>query len=195
MSNVKFTGEADFRQVERSYEELARRTAKVEAENAKLKQRVTEQGGAYDKTRTKAGGLMNSLKGFLPIASVVGGVTMAAQQLGAAMQFVQQETEKAKSSMMGMQDSSRVLNQVARDTKDFQQLQTRADDAAERYGVDRDVAANVLFSARSEGWEQDYESVIASNQVVDPIAARRESPVKSPGCSPAKPFRRWKLST
>jgi len=78
---------------------------------------------------------------------------------------------EALRSQEGVADENRRLGQVATDPEDLASLQSRADRASSATGVSREVTRDVLFSARSEGFEKDYEAIIAANQVVDPKAS------------------------
>lgn len=93
---------------------------------------------------------------------------------GDALQFVQQETNKAKASQDSLVDQRRRLVQVAATDdggKDLEAMIARADAAAAKFGVARNLAYEVLFSARSEGWDKDFEKVLATAPVMDPSAA------------------------
>jgi hypothetical protein len=95
---------------------------------------------------------------------------------GKALEFVRQETEKAKASQDGLVDSRRRLAQVARNDDggaDLAAMLERADQAAMKFGVSRKKAQETMFSARSEGWEDDYEMVLQNSTVVDPTAAAK----------------------
>ena len=93
------------------------------------------------------------------------------QLTGEAMQFVREETEKAKQSQDSLVDSRRRLAQVASTEQDLAAMLERADAAAIKYGVDRKAAQEVMFQARSEGFEKDFEKVLQNATVVNPQAA------------------------
>lgn len=99
-------------------------------------------------------------------------VDSAARLVGSAMAFVKQETDKAMASFDALDDVRTRLNQVATSAADRQQLESRADALAAKEGVDRSVVRNVLFSARSEGFEGSVvDEIIRNAKVVSPEAA------------------------
>ena len=97
--------------------------------------------------------------------------TAILQLAGQALEFVRQETEKAKNSQDALVDSRRRLAQVATSEQDLAAMLERADKAAMKFGVDRKKAQEVMFQARSEGFEKDFESILQNSTVVDPTAA------------------------
>jgi hypothetical protein len=83
----------------------------------------------------------------------------------------QQETESATRSFDTLNDARRRLTQVSVDASDRQRLETIADQASAEYGVEREVTRRVLFSARSEGFEDFFREIISSARVVAPESA------------------------
>jgi hypothetical protein len=100
--------------------------------------------------------------GWVSVQSAVRFATEAVRQYN-------EERDKGKSETESLKDARRRLFQVSDD--DFGQLEQRADNAAQMFGVDRALARNVLFAARSEGFEDDYEKIIAMTPVIDPQAS------------------------
>lgn len=98
-------------------------------------------------------------------------VTAAVQLAAQAMQFYRRETDAAVQSFDSLGESRRRLVQVSRGPSDLQKLESLADRMAAGYGVDRETTRSVLFSARSEGFEDFFREIIASNRVIDPRAA------------------------
>jgi len=184
MSDVKFTGSSDFGKVKKDYDDLARRTARLEAENKKLNATAEKQSKAYGRARKEAGGLMTSLQGFLGIASTAGMVTSVVDQLGKALQFAKEESDKAKQSLTEWEDPASRLLQISTSAKDFDSLIAKADAASKKYGVDRQQAMRVLFSARSEGWEGSYEKLLAGRQVLGDVEAGATVAGQIPGLFP-----------
>jgi len=103
--------------------------------------------------------------------SVTSAVDAAIQLATASWSAYSQARSEALRSQEGIADENRRLGQVATDSEDLAALQSRADRASAATGVSREVTRDVLFSARSEGFEKDYEAIIAANQVVDPKAS------------------------
>ena len=79
MTDVKFTGSSDFSKVKKDYEDLARHTAKVEAENQKLK-RTTEQGGQVAKRAHQS-----AITGLDRMGSTLRGVALQYVGIGQAV--------------------------------------------------------------------------------------------------------------
>lgn len=102
--------------------------------------------------------------GYVSWASAAAGVRVAIRDVRAEM-------DKGRSSTQTLQESRQNLLQVSEG--DYSKLEARADIAAMKYGVSRTEARQVLFSARSEGFEKDYERVLAMNQVIPASAASR----------------------
>jgi chromosome segregation ATPase len=159
--------------------------AEVATLDAQLKQGKISQDQHTEATRkaktalessqqaaSKKGGAMRSLGSQL--ATLAAGYvswTAILNVAGKALEFVRQETEKAKQSQDGLVDSRRRLAQVATSEDDLAAMLERADQAAMKFGVDRKKAQEVMFSARSEGFEQDYEMILQNSTVVCPNAA------------------------
>jgi hypothetical protein len=101
----------------------------------------------------------------------LGGIQTAINLGTAAWELYRQAQQAALKSQEGLSSENRRLIQVAKDPTDLANMQKRSDLAAMRYGVGRDVSRDVLFSARSEGFEADFEKVIEASPVVDPKAA------------------------
>jgi hypothetical protein len=112
-----------------------------------------------------------SLQGFADMATGVGVVTAATAQLFKALGLVKKAKEDALRTQEGIGDSNRRLIQVAKSPEDLAAMQKKADDTSLATGVPRDVARQIMFSARSEGFEESYSGIMAANQVVDPLAA------------------------
>lgn len=113
---------------------------------------------------------IGELKGY---AAGLIGVGVAAKTIGDAMRFAHQETDKAIMSVQKLTQTRARLSQVATSSTDLKQMEIRADAAAGRFGVERDVARRVLFSARSEGFDQGstFEQLMRAAPVVDDVEA------------------------
>jgi len=176
MASSKFAGaakpaEAYSRTVRKLDAELAlgkitqeQHTAAVAAAKEKLDQASTA-GEKHAGGMSKLGGQVTSLAaGYV---SWSGALKLA----GDALKFVQEETNKAKASQDSLVDNRRSLVQIAENKEDLEGMIDRADAAAEKFGVARNTAYEVLFSARSEGFESEYEQVMSAAPVIAPKSA------------------------
>lgn len=172
MADVHFKGSSDFQRVKKDYEELARKTAQVEQENRRLKA-TTEKAGKAQKDAYGQGAIRDlraMAAGFFSIGAAVG---VAKAAVKSYFDFVRAEMEKGFGSLNSRIDSERNLNQVATSNADLARLQSRSDAVAIKYGMDRQTSRNLMFSARSEGYEGSFEKVASFNQVIDPEVAGR----------------------
>lgn len=85
-----------------------------------------------------------------------------------AMQFSNQQIDQATQSFDKLGDSRRRLTQVATGAEDLQKMEALADELAAKHGVEREVTRRVIFSARSEGFEDLVENIIANARVLHP---------------------------
>ncbi len=168
MSDVKFKGTSDFRAVKKDYEQLAKHTAKVESENAKLV-RTTQRAGKAGKLAFGRTAL-SDLRGMATGVATVGTAIAAAKD---AMAFFRDEADRGFESIKRVSDETRRLNQIALTGKDLTGLQATADRTAEKYGISRGETAQLLFSARSEGFEGSFDRIASLNQVVSPESTAR----------------------
>jgi hypothetical protein len=149
--------------------------AQADAQIAALDKVAAAKAKAHEdseKARNQVNGLVSdSLRGFAEMATGVGLVTAATMKLTEAFALVKKAKDDALQNQQGLSESNRRLVQVSNSPEDLANMQKRADDAAMATGVSRDVARQVLFSARSEGFESSFEGILASNEVLDPMAA------------------------
>ncbi|MEP0344354.1 phage tail tape measure protein, partial [Rhodopirellula bahusiensis] len=64
-------------------------------------------------------------------------------------------------------DGKRRLLQVSTSAEDFEALSDRADKLSTDYGLDREEARNLVFSARSEGFEGSLDFIASNDQAID----------------------------
>jgi hypothetical protein len=95
-------------------------------------------------------------------------VGKAIEMATAAWELYSKARDDALRSQEGLSDPNRRLAQIATDADDLSNMQQRADAASIATGVSRDVAREVLFSAMSEGFADEFEDLLNFNQVVDP---------------------------
>lgn len=84
-----------------------------------------------------------------------------------AMRAVREEQVKSLESLMGQADPEIRLAQVATSGEDLDAMIAKADELSERFGLGRDQARRLMFSARSEGFEGDVDTMARASQVVD----------------------------
>lgn len=140
-------------------------TEKILNEKKKAAQKETELA---QKSKQE---IADQILGFAGVSSAVGVVTVAIGQATKAFQLLAAAKAQALQTQEGLSESNRRLVQVSNSPEDLAAMQSRADNAAMGTGVSREVARQVLFSARSEGYEKDFEGILAANQVIDPLAA------------------------
>lgn len=88
-----------------------------------------------------------------------------------AFQFMRQEADAAMASATRLTDARRRLVQVTTSEADLKNLERLADEMSAKYGVGRETTRQILFSARSEGFEDFARELIASSRVIAPEAA------------------------
>jgi hypothetical protein len=90
--------------------------------------------------------------GFATVGTAVSAVTAVINEMNKAIEESKQLTEKLKTSRAN-------LASVATDAADYHSLEDRASRAAIARGIDPEMARNLMFSARSSGYEADFENV------------------------------------
>lgn len=167
---------------QRTVAKLSKDLANGEISQSEFAKSVAEADAKYDAAAKTLDKTSNQIEPHKAKLSSLGGqvAKLAAgymswqaglQLAGDALRYVQQETEKAKGSQDALVDQRRALVQVASDEGDLQQMIARADAAAAKFGVARETAYQVMFQARSEGFETQYEDVMRFAPVVAPTSA------------------------
>ena len=160
MADGKFKFTSDAEQVQRDLLDLARKVAKLEAENVKLKSAADSQAKAFKAAKVEQQTMLQQgLRGASRLALGYTSITSAIQLATAAIARMRAEQERAVSSLEKMQSSRGRLNQIARDDADLAALQQTADSASGRYGFAREAASTAVFGARSENFEQALPDV------------------------------------
>lgn len=90
-----------------------------------------------------------------------------------AFRNASEESREALAGLRSLDDQRRRLNQVATSPADLQSMTERADKAAATYGVDRSTAYATFFEAKNYGIEDQFEQIMAAQQVIRPDAAVR----------------------
>jgi len=117
-----------------------------------------------------ANGPLDALKNTVTVA---GAIATAVGVATKAWGLYKEAQDSALGSLEGLDPANRKLAQVATNADDLNKMQTRADAASLATGVPRAQAREVLFNARSEGYESSFEAILASNSVVDPNASAK----------------------
>lgn len=130
---------------ERSLNELER-----EHDELKAKQKSTFGSGAQQSVAAYAAS-------FLSITAAIAVVTKA-------IQFFNEEKEKALGQTETLQEARRSLRQISKG--DFDQLESRADDLT-KFGISRKKARGLVFDARSTGFEGEESTVAAADPVIN----------------------------
>ena len=131
------------------------RAAKTEFDTASTAARKTFGSGALASLNQYAVGLGS-------LATVVG-------IFRGAMQQAKAETEGAMNAVNALVESRKRLNQVGTSVADIDTQNVLADRLAEQYGVPRDQAKTLLFSARSEQFSGSEDTImrLAAANVLD----------------------------
>jgi len=117
-----------------------------------------------DTTNSLVGSVASMAAGWLSVGAAISAATRALAEY-------QEKEERGRNETTKLTDARKELLQVSQG--DFEQLEKRADAAATKYGVDRVTARQVLFTARSEGFESDYENIVKMAPLMDPRSAAR----------------------
>ena len=171
--------ERSSRQAGQKQEAIARQTAfaetrviiKAAEDSIKATERILEAKKklAFQETAVTNGPL-EALKSTVTVA---GAIATSVGFATKAWTLYKEAQDKALGTLEGLDPANRKLGQIAESTDDLNAMQTRADAASLATGVPRAQAREVLFNARSEGYEGSYEALLASNSVVDPSAAAK----------------------
>ena len=169
---------------------MAQVIVEMSSDDAKLLRSMQKQKESQDKvdrsyrkttqtsrraTNVMTTGTQRVAAGFKSVAGSLvgaGGVTAALGIVTAAFSDMEKQVDESIQKFRGLGDTRRSLAQVARGGQDFQQLIDRADRATS-FGITRQQAQNVLFSARSEGFEDSFEKIARASTIIDPEAQAR----------------------
>jgi hypothetical protein len=183
MSNTVVTLSGDDANLYKAYQRIIAQQAKIDAGlkgvGDQAKKAKTGLDSIANVDLKSPVGSMGDLSKYVSLTSLhvtslignLGGIQTAIELATSSWELYRQAQQAALKSQEGLGDENRRLIQVAKDPTDLANMQKRSDLASMRYGVARDVSRDVLFSARSEGFESDFEKVIEAAPVVDPRAA------------------------
>lgn len=138
---------------------------KAADEAKKLKEQMNgaaEEGtGAFQRFRASAIGQITEIAGSY--ASIHTAIATIIDLNGR----VRQSNKDAFQSLQNNASGDARLLQVATDKEDFDKLRSRADELATTYGIDREQARQLVFSARSENFEGSLDVIAANAQTID----------------------------
>jgi hypothetical protein len=136
---------------------------------------IRREREALDKTTAAAnqagGSLTNAFvsqaSGYVAgIVSIAGAVDFMRNALAHASA----QADKTIQSLEKLEPARKRSAQIATSAEDLEQLETQADKYAIQYGVDRATVRNLMFSARSEGFEESVPKILGAANVVDPMS-------------------------
>ena len=108
------------------------------------------------------GDALASVKSYaLGVASVGTAIAVVKR----AFESYQAEVQKGRDQTIGLRDTRTSLLQVS-DESNFAQRLGRSDQAAAKFGVERDKAAVALFDSISNEVEQDFERILRADRVI-----------------------------
>ena len=160
--HLRATGQAG----RKSFEEVLAELGKLddEAANVAANAKKSFDDAAQSTSKVFGADAIDQVKQFavqwLSVGAAIGLIT-------SALQTMRQEQTAALDSLMGQADPERRLAQVATSGEDLDAMIAKADELATKYGIGRDQARGLVFSARSEGFEPDIETIARASQVVD----------------------------
>ena len=100
-------------------------------------------------------------------------VSAAVGMVRTAMAAVGEEQKAALSSLQSQALPERRLAQIAADPGDLDAMINKSDELAKRYGIARDAARELVFSAKSEGFYEDIDFVARASRVVDTASSSK----------------------
>lgn len=132
-------------------------------------------GTALGKAREQAGktheAFVSGREKLSRYIMALGSVGTAVGLLRSGLQGLAQDAKRGIDSIQGTTDSRQRLSQVATSADDLQSMIGRADSASMKFGIDRARMQQLMFDARSTGFEGDFESVARASQLVGSEAA------------------------
>lgn len=131
-----------------------------------------------EKNAKKGAGSMTRFKNTAvsELKSVAGayvGIHEAIQLIITLNNLVKESNRDAFEGIKQTKDGDRRLLQVSKDEEDFQALRQRADGLASEHGLGRSEARDLMFSARSEGFEDTVDFIAGNEQVISVDAQAR----------------------
>lgn len=150
MTDIKFTGSSNFEKIKSDYEALAKKTAKVEAANARLTAASKRQGAGFKGARREQDGMISSgLKGLASMATGYLSVATAVQVVNAA---IESQNKLRKASLdahvsKASSDAQVIKNLVGETSEVKKQTLDALQEIAKESGVGSVTSVNLGFSA------------------------------------------------
>lgn len=82
------------------------------------------------------------------------------------LDLVRQANEDALASLKGNAGGDKRLIQIAESKEDFGLLRKMSDELSTKYGISREESRQLMFSARSEGFEQAADFIAGNQQII-----------------------------
>lgn len=114
MADIVFSGDSDFSKIQKDFDDLSRRTARLEKENYRLKQSADKQADSFGKARGQQGSLLT--QGITGITQMVAGYV----SLQAAIQLVTSAIQEQRAAQKDTLDAQ--VGQAAADATLIQNL-------------------------------------------------------------------------
>jgi hypothetical protein len=162
---------------QRTVDKLSKQMAAGTISQTEFAQAVSKADAVYEKSKTsldattaKVEAHKGSLSGLgSQIATVAAGYLSWSAALGVvkeALQFVQQESDKAKESLKGLQPAEGQMAQIARNADDLAAMSGAADTLAAKYGVKREDTRAAIVEGRNLSIDdQSIESMVKYSDV------------------------------
>ncbi len=150
----------------KSFQDVVAELGKLDEEAAKVANNAMVSFEKTAEATDKAFG-SSAIEDVKQYATQLLSVGAAIGMISTAFQKVREEQTKSLESLMGQADPEKRLAQIATSGADLDAMINKADELATKYGIGRDQARGLIFSARSEGFEPDVEMIARASQVVD----------------------------
>lgn len=138
--------------VERGFEQMIKPLERIDPEAAKQARKLQAHFKKAEITSNSTFGRMSkhAVTQIAQMAAAYVGVQEAIQKIVELNRKVIETNREALDSLKKTESGDQRLLQVSRSGDDFTRLRTKADSLAGKYGLDRNEARNLVFSARSE---------------------------------------------
>jgi len=97
------------------------------------------------------------------VTTAAGAAAAAVGVVTAALRAAKEQAREAAAEGDKLFNVRRTLNQVATSPEHLKSMMDRADNAAQKYGLKREKAHEIMADAVGSGFEKDYESVVAAH--------------------------------
>lgn len=182
--NIEMT--SDVAKVMRDFARLEAKTAKLEMklkEVGKAGRKAGDDTGKSMKRATEQGFGRSQLTKIGKYALGLGSVATAVGLITSGLRFMQQESAAALNTLRSLGDARRRLNQIATSPEDLRALDERSSRLSKEFGVKPAAVKDLIFSARSEGFEPSVKFILRNKQVID-VATQATLAGQIPGLFP-----------